>query len=324
MKKLILFLVVLNLITFGQTAEDYVKTGFSKFNIKDYTGAIVDLNKAIQLKPDHDDAYFNRAFAKDNLKDYTGAIVDLNKVIQLKPDYAMAYNNRGYAKNYLKDMNGACKDWTKAGELGNSDALTNIQKFCIQDVKIGKQDVRIGNQVWTRTNLNVSTYRNGEVIPQVQDANAWEKLTTGAWCYYENKTANGTKYGKLYNWYAVKDPRGLAPKGYHIPTDEEWTILSDYLGGEGEAGTKMKSTSGWKDNGNGNNTSGFAGLPGFYRYSFGLFDPSRIQDLGLWWSSSVNAYDIDIPISRLLCSRNFIERNFQNKREGLSVRCIKN
>ena len=107
------------------------------------------------------------------------------------------------------------------------------------------QTVTIGNQVWTSKNLDVSTYRNGDAIPQVQDANAWENLTTGAWCYYDNDASNGTKYGKLYNWYAVNDPRGLAPKGYHIPTDAEWTQLSDYLGGESKAGTKMKTTSGW-------------------------------------------------------------------------------
>ena len=131
------------------------------------------------------------------------------------------------------------------------------------------QTVTIGTQVWTSKNLDVATYRNGDVIPQVQDENAWANLTTGAWCYYNNDASNGTKYGKLYNWYAVNDPRGLAPKGYHIPTDEEWTKLSDYLGGESEAGTKMKSTSGWYNNGNGTNSSGFSGLPGGSRHDNG-------------------------------------------------------
>ena len=109
---------------------------------------------------------------------------------------------------------------------------------------IKAQDVTIGTQTWTSKNLNVTKYRNGDAIPQVQDKNAWAKLKTGAWCYYENNTANGTTYGKLYNWFAVNDTRGLAPKGYHIPTDAEWTILTDYLGGDTIAGTKMKSTSG--------------------------------------------------------------------------------
>lgn len=107
------------------------------------------------------------------------------------------------------------------------------------------QTVTIGKQVWTSKNLNVSTYRNGDTIPQVQDQNAWANLTTGAWCYYDNDSTNGKKYGKLYNWYAVNDPRGLAPKGYHIPTDAEWIVLIDKLGGKSEAGKKMKSISGW-------------------------------------------------------------------------------
>ncbi len=107
------------------------------------------------------------------------------------------------------------------------------------------QTVTIGSQVWASTNLNVSTYRNGDIIPQVQDRNIWTSLTTGAWCYYDNDPSNGTKYGKLYNWYAVNDPRGLAPKGYHIPTNAEWTTLTDYLGGKDVAGTKLKSAKGW-------------------------------------------------------------------------------
>ena len=111
--------------------------------------------------------------------------------------------------------------------------------------------VTIGSQVWTSKNLDVATYRNGDIIPQVQDQEAWEELKTGAWCYYNNDPANGTKYGKLYNWYAVNDARGLAPQGYHIPSDAEWDTLEAYLGGgfwsgkDAAAGTKMKSSSGW-------------------------------------------------------------------------------
>ena len=78
----------------------------------------------------------------------------------------------------------------------------------------------------------------------MQDKDTWDKLTTGAWCYYENNAANGTKYGKLYNWYAVNDARGLAPAGWHIPIDQEWTVLENSLGDD--AGKKMKSTSGWE------------------------------------------------------------------------------
>ena len=92
------------------------------------------------------------------------------------------------------------------------------------------QTVTIGTQVWTSKNLDVATYRNGDVIPQVQDQDAWANLTTGAWCYYNNDPAYGDTYGKLYNWYAVTDPRGLAPQGWHIPNDVDWVILATALG----------------------------------------------------------------------------------------------
>ena len=185
---------------------------------------------------------------------------------------------------------------------------------------IKAQDVTIGTQTWTSKNLNVSTYRNGDKIPQVQDAKAWKELTTGAWCYYENKTANGTKYGKLYNWYAVDDPRGLAPFGYHIPTEAEWTILINYLVGESVAGTKMKSTSGWDNNGNGTNTSGFAGLPGGYCSSSGNF--YSIGAFGYWWSSSEKLYHY--AWSRYLSNGiGNVNMSFDDQQNGFSVRCIK-
>jgi uncharacterized protein (TIGR02145 family) len=182
------------------------------------------------------------------------------------------------------------------------------------------QTVTIGTQVWMTKNLDVATYRNGDVIPQVQDKNAWAELTTGAWCYYDNDASNGEKYGKLYNWYAVNDPRGLAPNGYHIPTDAEWTKLTDYLGGESGAGTKMKSISGWKDNGNGTNTSGFSGLPGGYRYGDGTF--SNIGKNGFWWSSSENSTGIAWNRS-LLYFNGYVNRNYLNGQDGFSVRCLR-
>ena len=184
---------------------------------------------------------------------------------------------------------------------------------------IKAQEIKIGTQTWTTKNLDVTKYRNGDAIPQVQDKNAWAKLKTGAWCYYENNTANGTTYGKLYNWFAVNDTRGLAPKGYHIPTDAEWTILTDNLGDE--AGTKMKSTSGWDNNGNGTNTSGFAGLPGGFRLNDEDF--GYIGANGVWWSSSEknpdNAWYRDLGYSDGNVGRDYLT----NKQNGYSVRCLR-
>ena len=181
--------------------------------------------------------------------------------------------------------------------------------------------VTIGTQVWTSKNLDVATYRNGDVIPEVQDKNAWAKLTTGAWCYYNNDASNGTKYGKLYNWYAVSDPRGLAPNGYHIPTDAEWTILSYYLDGDSGAGIKMKSTSGWDDdNGNGTNSSGFSGLPGGIRFNNGAFYST--DPYGAWWSSTESKTN-NAWFRSLNYSYGFLGSNGKDKKSGLSVRCLR-
>jgi uncharacterized protein (TIGR02145 family) len=112
------------------------------------------------------------------------------------------------------------------------------------------QTVTIGTQVWMTKNLDVDHFRNGDPIPQAKTDEEWKRAGENkqpAWCYYDNDPANGVKYGKLYNWYAVNDQRGLAPGGYHVPSDEEWTVLTDYLGGSDIAGKKMKSKSGWSD-----------------------------------------------------------------------------
>ncbi len=185
------------------------------------------------------------------------------------------------------------------------------------------QTITIGAQNWCTKNLDVSTYRNGDTIPQVQDATQWSDLKTGAWCYYENQTKNGSFYGKLYNWYAVKDARGLAPKGYHIPSDAEWTNLTDYLGGENEAGSKMKSTVGWNENipnsFNGTNSSGFTGLPGGYRTNDGTF--SDIGNNGSWWSST-QAITYIAWFRNLSYTYGFVFRSSYYEKNGFSVRCL--
>ena len=182
------------------------------------------------------------------------------------------------------------------------------------------QTVTIGTQAWTSKNLDVATYRNGDVIPQVQDASAWANLKTGAWCYYDNDASNGTKYGKLYNWYAVNDPRGLAPKGFHIPSDAEWTVLTDYLGGAAAAGTKMKSSSGWNENGmHGTNSSGFAGFPGGCRYGNGAF--SYVGRFGDWWSATEydSYYAWDHHLDGISGG---VDRGSTLKHYAFSVRCL--
>ena len=190
----------------------------------------------------------------------------------------------------------------------------------------------ISTQVWATKNLDVATYRDGTPIPQVTDRTAWANLTTGAWCYYENTTANGTTYGKLYNWYAVAGIHDnnantpnkiLAPTGWHVPKDTEWTTLTTFLGGESVAGGKMKltGTSLWTTpNTAATNESGFTGLPGGCRYNDGTFDD--IGRNGGWWSSSEK--DVTYAWGGYLNYNNGNARiGDASKTDGFSVRCLR-
>jgi uncharacterized protein (TIGR02145 family) len=182
----------------------------------------------------------------------------------------------------------------------------------------------IGTQHWMKENLDVVTYRNGDIIPQVTNQSDWSALTTGAWCYYNNDPANGEIYGKLYNWYAVNDSRGLAPVGWHIPTDEEWTTLSNKLNGESVAGGKMKTTgtSKWSVlNTDATNESGFSGLPGGFRDRWGAF--GNIGDGGKWWTSSLYTFSANVWYRGLSNSDAYLSRNTETKGVGFSIRCIK-
>ncbi len=191
------------------------------------------------------------------------------------------------------------------------------------------KSVKIGSQVWMAENLNVDHYLNGDSIPQVQDPVQWAKLTTGAWCYYENKTENGTKYGKLYNAYAILDPRGLAPDGWHLPSDEEWEKMAIFLGGNEAAGLKIRSTSGCKPttimkSTNGTNTSGFNGLLAGFRKSDGSF---TLEGTGAYWWIYPPSWMVDrnkfIENYHATCYNNRLDRGTSDKVFGLPVRCVK-
>jgi uncharacterized protein (TIGR02145 family) len=182
--------------------------------------------------------------------------------------------------------------------------------------------IAIGSQKWMRENLDVVTYRNGDIIPQVTDPSLWSSLTTGAWCYYNNDANNGGIYGKLYNWYAVNDPRGLAPEGWHVPTDEEWETLTNKLGGELLAGGKMKAVgTKWDSpNGGATNESSFTGLPGGLREQFdGTF--RYIGTFGYWWSATDNLQPKILSLNNANSGASYPN---VPKTMGISVRCIRN
>jgi uncharacterized protein (TIGR02145 family) len=183
--------------------------------------------------------------------------------------------------------------------------------------------VKIGKQVWMVENLKVTRYRNGNAIPNVTDETAWRNLTTGAYCNYGNKIGNAIIYGRLYNWYAVSDPRGLSPKGWHIATDEEWTTLINFLGGESITGEKLKEAglAHWiSPNTGATNESGFTALPGDLRDYHGWFN-NYIGTKGHWWSSTED--DTTYSWVRYMYY-NFggVNRYLNNKKNGFSVRCV--
>lgn len=188
------------------------------------------------------------------------------------------------------------------------------------------ETVKICNQVWMTKNLDVVHYRNGDIIPQVTDSSVWNHLTTGAWCYFKNDSAQGKISGKLYNWFAVTDPRGLAPEGWHIPSEDEWFELQQCLGGFHEAGGKMKMTGTkfWAPPNTGaTNSSGFSAIPGGQAF---LYDDEwdAIYCLGFWWSSTEA-----IQFSKwarhvsILNNAKYMDIFAMPKESGLSVRCIK-
>jgi uncharacterized protein (TIGR02145 family) len=190
-----------------------------------------------------------------------------------------------------------------------------------------------GTQYWQNTNLDVATYSDGTVIPEVTDPTQWRILGTGGWCYYNNDAATGATYGRLYNWYAVagiwneasktdaSQRKQLAPTGYHVPSDAEWTTLTDYLGGDGVAAGKMKATTLWNSpNQDATNSSGFTGLPGGYRSINGTF--TNVGANGRWWSSS--EYSTTLAWYRnLYYDTGSASRNGSNKASGCSVRCLR-
>ena len=205
----------------------------------------------------------------------------------------------------------------------------------------------IGNQVWMRKNLVVYRYRNGDPIPLVTNADKWASLTTGARCYYNNYSPDGRAYGILYNWYAVNDSRGLAPEGWHIPSDEEWKEMEKHLGMpqseaddygyRGYIGGKLKGSgtynyifspfNWYSPNTDATNSSGFSALPGGTReidgkptsYFFG------IRKSGVWWTSTSVEHSSDPTawIRSLSYIESSVFRFPDRKENGNYIRCVK-
>lgn len=206
-------------------------------------------------------------------------------------------------------------------------------------------EVLIGKQVWMSENLDVETFQNGDTIRHAGSYQDWVDAIYNqkpAWCYYSNTPGNINNFGKLYNWYAVKDKRGLAPKGWRIPTDADWNNLlmtldtkADLKNNKNIAGAKLKSKNGWNGgNGNGNNESGFNALPAGYRNGTLEYGFDKVDESCCFWSSTIST-DGKIGVrclfwgaQQLMVNEKQLHKAWPDRSPviswGYSIRCIKN
>jgi uncharacterized protein (TIGR02145 family) len=181
--------------------------------------------------------------------------------------------------------------------------------------------VMIGTQEWMVENLKVTHYRNGDPIPNINDGPTWSGLTTGAYCEYDNEINNVATYGRLYNWFAVADSRNMAPAGWHIPSDAEFQTLVDYLGENAGGKLKTTGTTNWLDPNTGaTNESGFSGVPGGLRASYGSY--MEISYYSYFWSSTLSG-SVDAWYRSLYYNYTEVGRGKGEIRDGFSVRCVK-
>ncbi|MGB0511555.1 MAG: FISUMP domain-containing protein, partial [Flavobacteriales bacterium] len=230
-----------------------------------------------------------------------------------------------------------CSDW------GAVDGPDSPALSCVDSVDFDGhvyETVLIGDQCWFAENLRTTVYANGDQIPAGLTGGEWVSATAGATAVYGEGTSTCynywspdidacdeaqslAAYGRLYNWYAVDDGRGLCPSGWHVPTDGEWTDLEDFITSQGFAGTEgtaLKSTSGWYNNGNGTDDFGFSALPGGYRYGYDGYFPTAGFD-GSWWSSSLSGI---FALNRYLNYNSpDVDLDVNGPRNGYSVRCLK-
>ncbi len=208
-------------------------------------------------------------------------------------------------------------------------AMKHLAGFCGKGGSSSGSEVTIGLQVWAVKNLDTRYFKNGDRINEANTKEEWQQAAKNgqpAWCYIMDDEQNGPEYGRLYNWFAVNDPRGLAPDGWHIPNTKEVEVLKDFLGGDWKASSKMKTTGFWAKNGGGTNSSGFSAMPGGFRKVSGDFKGLNFEGL-FWTTSPADSKGIAVQkgnaIQYVLYNDKVAFQVYQASfGEGCSVRCI--
>jgi uncharacterized protein (TIGR02145 family) len=309
MKKTLLTILLLNLISITLNAQI--------LKIYDNDGSSTEYNLADieKILPQNIGVEYKMKIYRDSSSSVT---IDLSEVDKL--EYSEG--------NFLVYIDGSSTSYT----------ASDITRVVFFD---GHEKVVIGEQEWMLYNLDVSHYRNGDAIYHAESNDDWlyaGQNEIGAWCYYDNDASNGAIYGKLYNWYAVNDERGLAPDGYHVASNAEWGEFKGYLENNSKywcdndfvnLAKSVASNENWSisedwtcrvgDDLSANNRSGFTGQPAGFRLNGFLYKTQSTY----WWTSTSYfgtyfAYYWDIHYS----DHRFFGGTF-NKSYGLSVRCIK-
>jgi len=214
------------------------------------------------------------------------------------------------------------KVWGEEGTVSQSGSLTETSTPISNNINSVKE-VRIGSLTWMTSNLDVDRFRNGDAIFHAKTTAQWEQAgreKKPAWCYYGNIDANRVTFGKLYNWYAIIDSRGLAPSGWRIPTQNDWKSLISSVGGESVGGNNIKSSMGWESGGDGNDKFGFAAMPGGRREANGNF--SLLGRGAMFWSSTAEGTEYAYFVG-LFNSDQEISIQTSRRQNGFAVRCVK-
>lgn len=186
------------------------------------------------------------------------------------------------------------------------------------------EEASIGNQIWVSCNLLTGHFRNGDEIPLVTSDEEWEEAGLSrhpASCFYRNDPALGMEFGRLYNWHAVADPRGIVPEGWRVPSWADWYHLMELVGGSHIAGRRLKDRKDWSNSGNGNNESGFGARPGGGRGAFGSF--LDLGDYGNWWSLDESSQEEASFFYLTFIDSSAMVRSDGFKASGFSVRCLR-